>query len=411
MLNPKIIRDDFPIFERKINTNPLVYLDNAATTQKPRVVIDGIRDFYMNHYANIHRGVHTLSYEATEKYEEAHKKIQRFISAKTWREIVFLRNATEAINLVAYSFVRKKLKEGDEILTTVMEHHSNFVPWLVVSKELGIELRIADITDDGKLDLTDFERKLSNRTKLVALTHVSNILGTVNPLRQIIHLSKEKGAKVLIDGAQGLPHLKVDVQDLDCDFYAGSGHKMLGPTGIGFLYAKRELLEEMEPFLTGGDMIENVTLTDVKWNELPWKFEAGTSNIAGGIGLGYAVDYLEKLGMKNITEYEEFLTHKTIEKLEEIEGLKIYGPKKDRLGVISFEIDGVHPHDIAYLLDREGIAIRSGHHCAQPLLMRLKTEGVARMSLYIYNTEEEIDKAVDVIKFIAEKFRATLKGK
>ncbi|MCS7298689.1 MAG: cysteine desulfurase [Spirochaetia bacterium] len=402
------IRKDFPIFNRKIRGKELVYLDNAATSQKPIQVISKIEEFYRNHNANIHRSVHTLGYEATVEYEEAHKKVARFINARSWQEIIFVRNATEGINLIAYSLGLNILKPQDEIIIAISEHHSNLVPWQFVARRTSSKLKFIDIDDDYRLRLDQFESMLSERTKIVSVGHVSNITGVINPIKEIVRLAKKVGAITVIDGAQGLPHLKVDVQDIGCDFYVGTGHKMCGPTGIGFVYGRKEILENMEPFMYGGDMIETVTTEKSTWNELPWKFEAGTANIAGGIGLGYAVDYLESIGMEMIEELEKEITEYTLEVLSSIDKVKLFCPRdtKDRLGVFSFAIEGVHPHDVAYILDREGIAIRSGHHCAQPLLNRIgASDGSARISTYIYNTKEDIDKAAQAIQKVIYTFK------
>lgn len=394
-LDPKVIRQDFPILARRVQGKPLAYLDNAATTQKPRQVLEALQEFYEQRNANIHRAVHTLSHEATEAYEEAHRKVAEFIGARGPEEIIFTRNATEALNLIAYAWGLWELREGDEVLLTVMEHHSNIVPWQALRRLKGIRLNFLDVDAKGRLKLDELPGLLSKRTRLVGVIYASNVLGTVNPVAEIIEEAHRCGALVLLDGAQAVPHLPVDVNGLDCDFLAASGHKMLGPTGTGFLYAKRELLEELEPFLYGGDMIETVTLEGATWNKLPWKFEAGTANIAGGIGLGAAVDYLQSLGMERVYRHERQLLEFAWGRLSQLPGLKLYGPAPDeaeRLGIISFNLEGVHPHDVAMLLDSEGIAIRSGHHCAQPLMSRLEMEFAARASFYIYNTEEEVER-------------------
>ncbi len=396
------IKDDFPIFRRLVNGKNLIYFDNAATTQRPIQVISAIRDYYENKNANIHRAVHTLSYEATVLYEEAHRKVAKFINARSMREIVFTRNATEAINLIAHAWGLWNLREGDEVIVSLMEHHSNIVPWQMLKKQRGVVLKFIPVDDNGDLNLDEYRRMLSQRTKLVGITHCSNVLGTINPVKEIIEEAKEKGALTLVDAAQSVPHLPVDVRALNCDFLVASGHKMLGPTGTGFLYCREELLEKMEPFNYGGDMIEKVTTEGATWNELPWKYEAGTPNISGGIGLGAAVDYLTTLGMENVFRHEMELTEHALNALKEIKGIKIYGHKntKDRLGVISFNIEGIHPHDIAGFLDEEGIAVRSGHHCAQPLMTRLGMDNAVRISFYIYNTIEEIDKFINSLNKI-----------
>lgn len=399
-------REDFPIFKRLVNGKPLIYFDNAATTQRPIQVIEAIRKFYETYNANVHRGVHTLSYEATVAYEEAHKKVARFINARSWREIIFVRNASEALNLVMYAYALNRLQPGDEIVTTVSEHHSNLVPWFYLRDRKGVVLKFADVHEDGRLNLDHLRSLITEKTKIVTVIHASNITGVINPVKEIGKWAHEVGALFVVDGAQSVPHIPVNVQEIDADFFAASGHKMLGPTGIGFLYGKQEILEEMEPFLYGGDMIFEVTLEGATWNELPWKFEAGTPNIAGGIGLGAAVDYLLNIGMENIYAHEQALTAYALERLSEIKGLTIYGPLdvRDRLGVISFNIEGVHPHDIAHIFDAHGIAIRSGHHCAQPLMRRLRIPGAARASFYLYNTREEIDRMVEAIAEVQKLF-------
>ncbi len=403
----KSIRKDFPIFRRRINGNPLIYLDNAATTQRPQCVIDAIDKFYSEYNANVHRGVHTLAAEATEEYEKAHRKVAEFINAKRWREIVFTRNATEALNMVAYAWGLRRLKSSDNIVITIMEHHSNFIPWQKVSEWTGAELRIVDVNDQGILLMDELASLIDENTKIVAVASVSNTLGVVNPVKEIVELAHNVGAIVVVDGAQGVPHIKTDVQELDIDFLAASGHKMLGPTGIGFLYGKEKLLEEMEPFLFGGEMIREVWKDRATWNELPWKFEAGTPNIAGGIGLLKSVEYLTEIGMERIEAYEKELTAYTLNKLKDVPGITLYGPMNpdDRVAVFSFNIEGIHPHDLASILDYHGIAIRSGHHCAQPLMRRLGMEGAARISLYFYNTPEEIDYTVEVLNKAIEIFK------
>lgn len=387
------VREDFPIFQRKVHQKPLIYLDNAATTQKPLCVIEAVQSFYSENNANVHRGVHTLSEEATRKYEQAHKDVANFIGANSWREIVFTRNATEAVNLVAYAWGLWNLKEGDEVIVSLMEHHSNIVAWLNLKRMKGIEVKFIDVTPDGRLNLEHFQTLLSPKTRLVGITHASNVLGTINPVDEVVKMAKTVGALVLVDGAQSIPHFSVNVQSIGCDFLAGSGHKMLGPTGIGFLYARKELLQKMEPFLYGGDMIMEVTTEGATWNELPWKYEAGTPHVAGGIGLSAAIAYFQHLGMNEIVEFESQLTEYTFQKLSEVPDIILYGPRntENRLGVFSFNLKGIHPHDVAGLLDEDGIAIRSGHHCAQPLMRHLNILGACRASLYLYNTTEEID--------------------
>jgi len=403
------IRKDFPILNREINGHKLIYLDNAATSQRPWQVAQAVYDFYTKHNANIHRGLHTLSEEATEMYEEAHRAVKEFINARTWEEIIFTRNTTEAINLVAYSLGLRRFKPGDEIIITMMEHHSNMVPWQEhhsnmvpwqMLKDLyGIKLHYIKLRPDGTLDLEHYRSLLSPNTKLVSVAHVSNVLGVINPVKEIIKLAHDVGALVLIDAAQSAPHLKLDVQDIDCDFMAFSGHKMLGPTGIGVLYGKKELLEEMDPFLRGGDMIKQVKIEGASWNDLPWKFEAGTSNIAGGIGLKAAIEYLQNIGMDCIFEHEKALAKYTINKLKEIEEVKLFGPE-ERIGVISFIVEGISPDLVGIAMNEKGIAIRTGCHCAQPLHEFFGIRGTARASFYLYNTFEEADKFIERLKEI-----------
>ena len=394
-----LIRKDFPILNREINGHRLIYLDNAATSQRPRQVTQAVCDFYTKHNANIHRGLHTLSEEATEMYEAAHRAVKEFINARTWEEIIFTRNTTEAINLVAYSLGVRRFKPGDEIIITMMEHHSNMVPWQMLKDLYGIKLHYIKLRPDGTLDLEHYRSLLSPNTKLVSVAHVSNVLGVINPVKEIIKLAHDVGALVLIDAAQSAPHLKLDVQDIDCDFMAFSGHKMLGPTGIGVLYGKKELLEEMDPFLRGGDMIKQVKIEGVSWNDLPWKFEAGTSNIAGGIGLKAAIEYLQNIGMDCIFEHEKALAKYTINKLKEIEEVKLFGPE-ERIGVISFIVEGISPDLVGIAMNEKGIAIRTGCHCAQPLHEFFGIRGTARASFYLYNTFEEADKFIERLKEI-----------
>ncbi len=377
----KEIRKDFPIFNKKIEGYPLIYFDNTATTQKPFKVIDAISDFYKNYNANIHRGVHRLSQEASDLYEEAHRKTGNFINCN-WDEVVFTRNTTESINLVANCM---DFKKGDEVIVSLMEHHSNIVPWQILEKRKGIVLKFVEV-NNGELDIEDLKSKISNKTKLVSMTHVSNVLGTINPVGEIAKITHENNAYFLVDGAQSAPHMKIDVKKMGCDFFAFSSHKMLGPTGIGVLYGKKEIMEEMRPFITGGDMIEEVFEHHSTWNTLPWKYEAGTPNIAGAVGFSAALDYLNSIGMQNVENYIQELTKYALEKID----AEIYGPKK-RAGIISFNLRKIHPHDVAYLLDKKGIAVRSGNHCAQPLMRKLNILGTVRASFYIYNTKEEID--------------------
>ncbi len=393
------IRQDFPILERQVRGKPLVYLDNAATSQKPRVVIDAITHYYESYNSNVHRGIHTLSDEATDAYEQARMKVARFIKAKSPRGVVFVRNATEAINLVAMAWARKNLKPGDEVLLSRMEHHSNLIPWQLVAKETGAKLRFIFLNVDGTMNLSNVDELINDRTRLVAVSHMSNVLGTINPIRQLADLAHAKGALLLADGAQSVPHMPVDVGELGCDFMAFSGHKMLGPTGIGVLYAREELLEAMDPFMGGGNMIMEVSCETATWNEIPYKFEAGTPNVAGAIGLGVAIDYLNRLGMESVRQHEIELTAYALEKLGEVKDLLIFGPRDPQIrgGVISFNFLDVHPHDVGTILDQEGVAIRAGHHCCQPLMNWLDVPATARASFYIYNTKGEVDVLVGAL--------------
>ncbi len=399
------IKADFPILKQKINGNRLIYLDSAATSQKPTVVINALKDYYEQYNSNIHRAIHTLGERATNEYESVRKKVTKFINAKSESEIIFVRNTTEAINLVAYSWAQNNLKASDEIVLTIMEHHSNIVPWQQL-QENGIKLKFIGVNKNYELDLKQLETFINVNTKLISLTHVSNVLGTINPIGEILKLIKRKNstAKILVDGAQAVPHLKVDVRELGCDFYAFSAHKMLGPTGVGVLYAKEELLKEMKPFLFGGDMIKKVGKFETEFNELPWKFEAGTPNIADVIAFGAAIDYLENIGMEKVRAHEIELTNYTLEKLSNIKDIEIYGPKNTKLrgGVISFNLKGAHPHDVAQILDSEGIAIRSGHACAMPLMQRLGVESVCRASFYIYNTKDDVDALTTGLEKVKE---------
>lgn len=401
-------RKHFPILSRTVaKDKPLIYLDNAATTQKPRQVIDAISRYYSEYNANVHRGIHELSEEATVAYDNAHKTVAGFIGARNWQEIIFTKNATEALNLVAHSLARSHLKRGDEIILTEMEHHSNLVPWQQLAKQHGFVVKYIPVIGDGVIDLEAFKTLLNEKTRVVSVTHMSNVLGTITPVREIASMAHEQGALCVVDGAQSVPHLAVDVNKIDCDFLALSGHKMLGPTGIGVLYGKQELLEEMSPFLYGGDMINEVSFDDANWNELPWKFEAGTPVIAQGIGLAEAARYLEKLGMDAVFRHEKKLVKLAFEKLTAIPGVKIYGPgpQEKRGGVVSFWVDQMHPHDLASILNSEGIAIRAGHHCAMPLVLKLGVPALARASFYIYNTTEEIDALTAGIKKAQEIFK------
>jgi cysteine desulfurase / selenocysteine lyase len=403
-LDPFQIRRDFPILEQRVYGKPLVYLDNAATTQKPRQVLDVLQHYYLADNSNIHRGVHLLSERATEAYEAVRLKTQRFINAADSREIIFVRGTTEAINLVMQTFGRQQVRAGDEILITAMEHHSNIVPWQMLCEEKGAVLRVAPINDAGELLLDEYEKLLGPRTRLVAAAHISNALGTVNPIREMIRMAHRQEIPVLVDGAQSVAHLGVDMQDLDCDFFAFSGHKMYGPTGIGVLYGRRRLLEAMPPFQGGGDMISSVTFEKTTYNVLPYKFEAGTPNIAGGIGLGAAIDYLNGIGLEAIAAYESELLAYATERLAAISGLRIIGTAREKASVLSFVLKGIHPHDIGTILDREGIAIRTGHHCAQPVMQRLGVPATARASFAFYNTPQEVDVLADGIRKVQEVF-------
>jgi len=388
------LRNDFPILRQLVNGKPLVYLDNAATSQKPQVVIDAMNRYYLEENSNIHRGVHFLSDKATQSYEAARVKTQHFINAGQSREIIFVRGTTEAINLVANSYGRTHFKTGDEIMISAMEHHSNLVPWQMIAEQTGAVLRVIPMNDRGELFMDKFEKMLNPRTRFVAVVHVSNALGTLNPVREIIRLSHEYGVPVLVDGAQAVAHMRVNVTDLDCDFYAFSGHKMFGPTGVGILYGKSSLLEAMPPYQGGGDMIKSVTYHKTIYNDLPYKFEAGTPNIVGGVGLGATIDYLQSIDFDEIAGYEhELLTYAT-ERLSEIKGLKIIGTAAEKASVISFILEGIHPHDIGTILDDDGIAIRTGHHCAQPVMQCFGIAATARASFALYNVKEEIDALV-----------------
>lgn len=402
------IRDDFPILCREVHHKPLVYLDNAATSQKPQVVLDALNDYYVRYNANVHRGIHTLSEEATNAYEASRVKVARFINAPDPHTLIFVRSTTEAVNLVAQAWGRAHLHKGHEILLSVMEHHSNLVPWQILANQVGAKLRFLDVREDGSLKLEDLSVKLTERTKMVALTHMSNMLGTVNPIKEIAMAAHNVGAMMFVDAAQSVPHMAVDVQALECDFLAFSGHKMCGPTGIGGLWGRRSILESMEPFMGGGSMIGEVHLEYSTWADIPEKFEAGTPNIAHAIVFGVAAEYLSNIGMDHIRAHEEALTLYLTERLQEIDGLTIYGSAPGRGAAVSFNLEDVHPSDLAIILDREGIAIRSGHHCTQPLhrAMNIKYGSSARASLYIYNTIEEVDKlAVGIQK--ARRFFGT----
>jgi len=406
-LNVTKIRADFPILKRKIGGKPLVYLDSAATSQKPKPVIDAIKRYYNEYNSNVHRSVHRLSEEATIEFEQSREKFARFIGAKTAKEIVFVRNATEALNLVVFSWAKSNLRPGDRVLLTEMEHHSNIVPWQILAKERGIKLDYIRINDDGLLNWQSFEELIKERPKVLSLAHVSNALGTINPVKQMAREAHRIDATVIVDAAQSVPHMPVDVADLECDFIAVSGHKMLAPTGIGMLYGRYDLLDQMEPFMGGGEMIKEVHLQDAQWNDPPWKFEAGTPNIEGVIGLGVAVDYLSKLGMQNVRQHEKDITKYALEQLGDVKGLVLYGTRdvEKRGAAISFNLGDVHAHDLATILDTQGIAIRSGHHCAQPLMERLKVPATARASFYIYNTRPEVDRLVRALETARKMFK------
>lgn len=398
------IREDFPLLKQKICGKPLVYLDNAATAQKPRQVIESISRFYAEDYSNIHRGVHTLSQRATQAYEAVRTKVQRLINAAEDREIVFVRGTTEGNNLVAYGYARHRVQPGDEILISGLEHHSNIVPWQMLCEEKGSRLQVAPINDDGEILIEEYEKRLSARTKLVCIAHVSNALGTVNPVGEMVALAHRRQVPVLVDGAQAIPHFKVDVRALDCDFYTFSGHKLYGPTGIGVLYGKASLLEAMSPFQGGGDMIVSVTFEKTTYNKIPHKFEAGTPDIAGVIGLGAAIDYVNAIGLEAIAAYEQELLEYATEAIAEIPGVRILGTAREKASVLSFVLEGVHPHDIGTILDQEGIAIRAGHHCAQPVMERFGVPATARASFAFYNTKEEVDLLVKGIRKVMEVF-------
>jgi cysteine desulfurase / selenocysteine lyase len=398
------IRNDFPILKTLVHNKELCYLDNAATTQKPRVVIDSLNNYYKSMNANIHRGVHHLSEEATNAFEQSREKIKNFINAGSSKEIIFTRGTTESINLVANSFGRMNLKENDEIIISQMEHHSNIVPWQLIAAEKKAKLKVIPFNDNGELIFDEFKKLISEKTKIVSIVYVSNSLGTVNPVKEIIKKAHGFNIPVLLDAAQAVSHFPIDVQELDCDFLAFSGHKIYGPTGIGVLYGKEILLDMMPPFMGGGDMISSVTFEKTTYNDLPWKFEAGTSNIADAIGLGTAIDYVKNIGFENIQNHEKELLKFAEEKLLEIESLKIIGQAKQKSGAVSFVLDNVHPHDVGTFLDREGIAIRTGHHCTQPVMERFDIPATSRASFALYNTKEEIEKLAEAVKKITEVF-------
>jgi cysteine desulfurase/selenocysteine lyase len=405
-LNTEKIRKDFPILKREINGNALVYFDNASTSQKPQSVIDSISSFYTNSNANVHRGTSTLSEEASELYEGAHRKVADFIGADSIAEIAFTNNTTESLNLIAYSWGLNNLRKNDEVVITRMEHHSNLIPWQQICNKTEAQLKFIELNEDYTLNLEKAEEIMSSKTKLVSAVHVSNSLGTINDVKTLGKIAHDNNALMVVDGAQSAPHMEIDVKDIDCDFFAFSGHKMLGPTGIGALYGKEELMKELEPFNFGGGMISEVDYDSAKWNVSPWKFEAGTPNIAQGIGFGEAVDYLSNVGMNKIYKHEKELTKYALEVLENFEDLRMYIPPLEKLaGIISFTMEGIHPHDISALVDEEGVAIRGGHHCTQPLMKLLGIDATARASFYLYNTKEEIDIFVEALKKARDLFK------
>ncbi|EAG6706343.1 cysteine desulfurase [Listeria monocytogenes] len=406
MIDIQKIRADFPILAQEINEKPLAYLDNAATSQKPKQVIEALTHYYEFDNANVHRGVHTLAARATDAYESARGKVAKFIHAREVAEIIFTRGTTSAINLVVDSYAEANIEAGDEIVISYLEHHSNLIPWQQLAKRKGAVLKYIELEEDGTISVEQAKKTIGEKTKIVALAHVSNVLGTITPIKEIAAIAHQFGAVILVDGAQAVPHMEVDVVDLDADFYAFSGHKMIAPTGIGALYGKHELLDAMEPTEFGGEMIDFVELYDSTWKELPWKFEAGTPIIGGAIALGAAIDYLAEVGLANIHAHEQALASYAIEEMSKIEGITIYGPKdaSKRCGLVTFNLEGAHPHDIATILDEDGIAIRAGHHCAQPLMKWLDVSSTARASFYIYNTKEEIDALIDGLKLTKEYF-------
>ena len=398
MIDVNKVRADFPILSRKVYGKPLIYFDNAASSQKPSQVIDAISNYYEHEHSNIHRGVHHLSAEATEKYEAARKTVQKFINAEHSHEIIFTKGTTDAINLVANSFGNKYLNQGDEVIVSTLEHHSNIVPWQMICEAKGAKLKVIPINEAGELLLDEYKKLLSDKTKIVAVNHVSNALGTINPIEQIIELAHKKNIPVLIDGAQAIPHLKVDVRELDCDFYAFSSHKMFGPTGVGILYGKENLLNEIPPYQGGGDMIDKVTFEKTTYNDLPHKFEAGTPNIAGGIGIKAAIDYMNKIGIENIADTEHELLEYATQEISKIEGVRLIGTAKEKASVLSFLVGDIHPYDIGTILDRLGVAVRTGHHCTEPLMDRFKIPGTVRASFAFYNTKSEIDVFISALK-------------
>ncbi len=403
-INIDEIRKDFPILHQEINGHPLIYLDNAATSQKPKQVIDAITDYYQSYNSNVHRGLHTLSEKATLAFENARSKVQYFINAKNSKEIIFVRGATEAINLVAHSFVLPRIQPGEDILITEMEHHSNIVPWQIVCKKVGANLKVIPINHDGDLILEEFEKLLTPQTKFLALGHISNALGTVNPIKKMIKIAHDHDVRVLIDGAQAGPHTDIDVQDLDADFYVVSGHKMYAPTGIGFLYGKEELLDGMAPYQSGGEMISRVTFENTTFNKLPNKFEAGTPNISGAIALGAAIDYINGIGIHNIAAHEDMLLRYATEQIKQIKGLIIIGTAKEKASILSFLLGKIHAHDVGTILSSQGIAIRAGHHCAMPLMEHFEVAATSRASFAVYNTKKEVDSFIEALQQVKEVF-------
>lgn len=391
------VRSQFPILDQEVNGNPLVYLDSAATSQKPLSVIEKLETYYKTYNSNVHRGVHTLGTKATDEYEGAREKVRRFINAASTEQVIFTRGTTTALNTIASSYASENLREGDEILITYMEHHSNIIPWQQVAKRTGATLKYIPLEKDGTISLDKVRETITSNTKLVSMVHVSNVLGTINPVKEVAQIAHEHGAIMVVDGAQSAPHMKVDVQSLDCDFYVFSAHKMCGPTGIGILYGKKHLLESMEPVEFGGEMIDFVGLQDSTWKDLPWKFEGGTPIIAGAIGLGAAIDFLEQIGLDEIAAHEHHLIKYALERVAEVEGMTVYGSQDvaQRAGVLTFNLHDVHPHDVATVLDAEGIAVRAGHHCAQPLMKWLDVSATARASFYLYNSEQDVEKLVE----------------
>ena len=404
MFDINTIRNDFPILGRKVYDRPLVYLDNAATTQKPRSVVEAITDEYYNVNANVHRGVHYLSQQATDLHEEAREKVRRFINARSTSEIIFTRGTTESLNLVASSFCDEFMQEGDEVIVSVMEHHSNIVPWQLQAAKRGISIRVIPMTDEGELRLDEYEKLFTDKTKIVSVTHVSNVLGTVNPVDEIIRIAHEHGVPVMVDGAQSAPHFAVDVQAMDCDFFAFSGHKMYGPTGVGVLYGKEDWLDRLPPYQGGGEMIESVSFEKTVFERLPFKFEAGTPDYVATHGLAKAIDYITAIGMDNIQKHEHELTEYAMRRLAEVEGLRVFGTSARKDAVVSFLVGDIHHLDMGTLLDRLGIAVRTGHHCAQPLMLRLGIQGTVRASFALYNTKEEIDALADGVKRVSRMF-------